>query len=68
MYLLSAYVSTLEFAATIQDGVLGLREAAANFLFSMHQYGLSFPLSDGVSGVHKITRYNDEGLNAEKTV
>jgi hypothetical protein len=37
-----AYVSTLEFAATIQDGVLGLRQAAANFSFFMHQYGRSF--------------------------
>jgi hypothetical protein len=31
--------------ATVQDGVSGLDKQLQKFLFSMHKYGLSFPLS-----------------------
>jgi hypothetical protein len=57
------YVSTLEIAGNGPKWRFRTRQAAATFSLSMHQYGRSFFLPDGVSGVHEMDIiYKDEGL------
>ena len=48
--------------ATVQDGLLKDTPSAATFSPFMHNMAALSFFQDGVSGVHKITRYNDEGL------
>jgi len=59
-FLLQRYRSARQ--SPVQNGVLGLEKQLQIFHFlCLNMASLSL-FQDGVSGVHKITRYNDEGL------
>jgi hypothetical protein len=60
MYLLSAHVSTLEFAGNGPRWRFRVKQAAAKFFASYEQIWPLSSFQDGVSGVHKITRYEDD--------